>query len=515
MRAAIPNFTAIALLSCATGLLVLGHPAEVRAQTAFCPSGTTLQSGLCTNAPDQLNPTGAFSGAALASQALSELSETTTQESVGKALKSIATRRDEEEQRCAEGFSRVDGTCRRNPLPVSEVAASGIPTGLPEEGALKKTKKTRAVAVSHERAIAPTPRIVRLVPPSPPLFAGVPVEPAVRFAGWTQIYGDYEKRSAAEAISVTAGNFGCQIGANCNSSFLLPVSVQSHTGTIGFLVGADLTSRGLFSGNDGLITGVITGYVSSNLILNSSSGPSTPDFTETSRMGVGSARVNANFAGPTAGAYATYFNGGFSTDLTLKVDALTLKETFNDLLSFTNPACNQPPGPFFVCAPPTSVPFSGGGSVSLLNGTIAGNLNYRFDLYPNFWVEPTTGAQYTNSSYGSNAFQLGLKDGNLVMVQGGARFGTTTVINNRVLMTTTLTGLAYDDVLVAGGFIPAAAVAGQNLLVQQDQGKVRGRGILALNFDCGQGITSFVQGEVRGGSGVFGAGGKAGVRYQW
>src|ERR1019366_8641376 len=123
--------------------------------------------------------------------------------------------------------------------------------------------------------------------------------------------------------------------------------------------------------------------------------------------------------------------------------------------------------------------------------------------------------QYTNSSYGSNAANLGLADGNLVMVQGGARFGTTALINNRVLMTTTLTGLAYDDVLVAGGFIPAAAFNGQNLLVQADQGKVRGRGVLAFNFDCGQGVTSFVQGEVRGGSGLFGAGGKAGVRYVW
>ena len=54
------------------------------------------------------------------------------------------------------------------------------------------------------------------------------------------------------------------------------------------------------------------------------------------------------------------------------------------------------------------------------------------------------------------------------------------------------------------------AFQGNNLLVQADQGFVRGRGILALNFDFGGGITSFVQGDVYGGAHLFGAGGKAG-----
>ena len=235
--------------------------------------------------------------------------------------------------------------------------------------------------------------------------------------------------------------------------------------------------------------------MSSNLTLNSASISS-----KAGNVGGGSSRLYANLSGPSAGLFATYFNRGFSSDFLLKVDAPTLNETFNDLLFTTVPSV---------------VPFGGGGSVGLLNATIAGNLNYKFDLYPNFWIEPTVGAQYTNSSYGSNAFQFGLADGNLVMVQGGARFGATTLINNNILMTTILTGLAYDDVLVSGGFIPVGAFQGNNLLVQADQGFVRGRGILALNFDFGGGITSFVQGDVYGGAHLFGAGGKAGVRYVW
>jgi hypothetical protein len=317
--------------------------------------------------------------------------------------------------------------------------------------------------------------------PFEPAILPFPIEPGVRYATWAQVYGDYEKRNATGFVDVLVTNV-----AN--------VDVQSRTGTVGFLAGADLTSRSLVFGNDGLIAGVMAGYVSSDVTLNTSSFGST--------LGRGSSRLNANVSGPTAGLYATYFNGGFSTDFTLRVDALNLNESFNELV-----ACS--------CNPGIPIPIAGSGSVPLLNGTIAGNLNYRFNLYPNYWIEPTVGAQYTNSSYGANAAQLGLDDGNLVMVQGGARFGASTLIDNHILMTATLTGLAYDDVLVAGGFIPAAAFEGQNLLVQADQGHVRGRGILALNFDFGQGISSFVLGEVRGGSGLFGAGGKAGVRVQW
>jgi hypothetical protein len=496
MRGGFPKLLITELLLGAASFHILGHPTEVRAQTALCPPGFTVQNGACTKGAD-----GAFSGAILASQALSELSETSTQETTRNTIKSIVARREQEEWRCAEGFSRVDGICQPVRPRVSE-AAPGVPIVAPaptapqEERVLKKAKKPKAAAVPRKEAVAPAPKIMRRAPPPPdpppvsPILLPVPIEPAVRFGTWAQVYGDYEKRDAAGIASVTAIINSGPIGN----------SVQSRTGTVGFLVGGDLTSRNLVFGNDGLIAGVTVGFVSSNLTLNTSSlslsGAETNGFS----------RLHANLSGPTAGLYATYFNGEFSSDLILKFDALSLNESFNDLLGFNTDATTVPLNPF---------PFAGSGSVGLLNTTIAGNLNYRFALYPNFWVEPTVGAQYTNSRYGSGAAQLGLETGNLVMVQGGARFGTTTLIDNRILMTTTLTGLAYDDVLVAGGFIPAGVFDGQSLLVQSDQGFVRGRGILAFNFDFGDGITSFVQGEVRGGAHLLGAGGKAGVRVQW
>jgi hypothetical protein len=501
MRNAISRVLTVALLSGAAGFLVLGPPAEVRAQSVFCPpngsfggGAISLRNGACTNA-DRTD--GAFSGAALASQALSELSETTTQETTKNTIDAVTNRRAQEEQRCAEGFTRVEGTCQPVPKPVSHAAAPAVPPApAPSvyEAREPRGKKAKAAARRRHHLAPPAPEAVRrepAPPPPPPSMLGpvpfrpailpFPIEPGVRYATWGQVYGDYEKRNATGIVDVLVTNV-----AN--------VDVQSRTGTVGFLAGADLTSRSLIFGNDGLIAGVMAGYVSSDLTLNTSSFGST--------LGHGSSRLNANVSGPTAGLYATYFNGGFSSEFTLRVDALNLNESFNELV-----ACS--------CNPGIPIPIAGSGSVPLLSGTIAGNLNYRFNLYPNFWIEPTVGAQYTNLSYGSNAAQLGLDDGNLVMVQGGARFGASTLIDNHILMTTTLTGLAYDDVLVAGGFIPAAAFEGQNLLVQADQGFVRGRGILALNFDFGQGISTYVLGEVRGGAHLFGAGGKAGVRVQW
>jgi hypothetical protein len=283
----------------------------------------------------------------------------------------------------------------------------------------------------------------------------------------------------------------------------LALNIDSRTSTVGFVAGADLTTQGLFSG---FIAGVTAGYTWSEMKLNTSAtavptAGVTSDFVSVV-PGTGVSQLRATVSGPTVGAYATYFSAGFSTDVTVKFDFLTVNETFNDLLATTIQA-----NPFVF--------FAGAGSVNLLNSTVVGNLNYRFDLYPNFWMEPTVGVAYTNSSYGSGAAQLGLADGNLVRVQGGARFGTSILLNNGVLMTPILTGLAYNDVVVQGGVIPVFAFQGNNLLAQSDQGFMRGQGIFALNFDFGYGMSSFVQGDVYGGAHLFGAGGRGGIRYQW
>jgi len=360
--------------------------------------------------------------------------------------------------------------------------------------------KTEPTAVERKK-----PTAVERKEPLLPL----PIEPAVRFGTWTQVFGDYQKRDAAgPGILTCCGVNQIPFGGNQPN---LALNIDSRTSTVGFVAGADLTSRGLFFANDGLIAGVTTGYTSSELRLNTTAIPTDqPPAQSAGLVGTGASRLNANVSGPTVGFYSTYFSGGFSTDFTAKFDFLTVDQTFNDLLATTGAGgcdCSNRPDAF--------IPFSGAGSVSLLNSTVVGNFNYRFDLYPKVWIEPTVGVQYTKSSYGSGAFLLGLADGNLFRVQGGARFGTSIFLGDRVLMTTTLTGLAYNDVVVQGGFIPVNAFNGSNLLVQADQGLMRGEGIVALNFDFGNGWSSLVQGDVYGGANLLGAGGKAGIRYQW
>jgi hypothetical protein len=461
MRHAIPRFPSLAVSLGITGLFAIGYPADVRAQTIFCPATfpgstttVTLANGSCTDGTG-----GAFSGAALASQALSELSQTTTQVTTKEIGKAIVERREQERER------------------------------------MRRPVREPARAVPPEK---PKPAAVLRKEPPPPL-ALLPIEPAVRFGTWTQVFGDYQKRDAAGPAILNCCTTVLPIGGpfgNITAQPTLALNIESRASTVGFVAGADLTSWALFSASDGFIAGATAGYTWSELKLN------TTATSIDQPVGTGVSHLRATLSGPTAGLYATYFNAGFSSDVAVKFDFLTLNETFNDLLATTVPNA-------------AFISFAGAGSVSLLNSTVVGNLNYRFDLYSNFWIEPTVGVQYTNSSYGSGAAQLGLADGNLVRVQGGARFGTSTLISNGVLMTTTLTGLAYNDVVVQGGVIPVFASQGNNLLAQADQGFMRGEGIFALNFDFGYGMSSFVLGDVYGGAHLFGAGGRAGIRYQW
>ena len=105
------------------------------------------------------------------------------------------------------------------------------------------------------------------------------------------------------------------------------------------------------------------GMKSSHMSLSTSSISSDP----TSPSGFST--MKAQLSGPTTGVYASYFNGGFSTDLAFKVEFFDVGISFNDLLGFqSNPD---------VGFPPTSVPFSGSGSTSLNNYTTSGNVNYR------------------------------------------------------------------------------------------------------------------------------------------
>ena len=101
--------------------------------------------------------------------------------------------------------------------------------------------------------------VVRKEPLPPALL---PIEPAVRFGTWTQVFGDYQKRDANGPGTLNC----CPPGSNLSGGGLgitginvppnLALNIESRASTVGFVAGADLTSQGLFSG---FIAGVTAG----------------------------------------------------------------------------------------------------------------------------------------------------------------------------------------------------------------------------------------------------------------
>ena len=475
------------------GSIVSLAAVSVQAQTIFCPStngaGTNfaLQAGLCTN-----GNTGAVSAAALSSQALGDIQQSVTQQTTTATLDAISARRKEETERCPEGFERSNDperTCRR--IPVSQPAPS--------------------VSSSRPSPSRPAPRLASR--PAPMLVKAPPVvaiDPGYRFGVWAHAFGDYERRTDSAASALARGIVVGGVPAPAGGGVAIPgtpgtltqpiaVDMTQQATTWGVIGGGDVTLRNLLAGNDGLIVGILAGYVSTDISLSATTRPTGPIVDATIGTGTSSGKIRVS--GPSVGGYYTYFNGPFSTDTTLKADILSISESFTEVLAFNGVGFGNQL-------------ITGAGSANVTNFVAASNYQYRFPMSATVWVEPTVGYRYTNSHYDAGALALGLEDGYDWRVQGGARLGIESFWNS-VHITTTITGLAYSDVKIVGGPITSGAggaFAGTTL--PSDQGKVRGEGIFTSNFDFGRGFSTFVQGEVRGGSGLIGGGGRIGARLQ-
>jgi Autotransporter beta-domain len=456
---------------------IFGGPA--RAQGVFCPAvvgggggPTSLQAGRCTN-----GNTGALSTAALSSQSLSEISQSTTQQSNTATLEAIAERRKQEAQRCPVGFERVNGACRR--IATTAPAPSLAPT--------RKPRHTATLSGAAPAAPA-APRYYKAEPvyKAEPTYVDYGPQPAV----WAYGFGGYERRTA----DFVAPGPGIRIGGVGGPPTPMNTDIVSKTSIWGVVSGADLTFRDVGLAGNVLITGVLAGYMGSEVNL-SATGTTTNPAT----AGNSSSTTQIRLSGPSAGAYATYFDGPFSTDLTFKADLLNINESFFESFGFNNGV-----GP---------VPFAGTGSAHVDNLSTFGNVNYRYPMLGGIWIEPTVGFLYTYSLYDTAAAALGLADGYVLRLQGGSRLGSDFFWNG-VLVQPVITGLIYDDVKVVGGPILNGAFIG-GPLIGSDEGKLRGQGIFAVNFDYGNGLSTFVLGMVYGGQDLFGAGGKGGLRYQW
>lgn len=441
----------------------------------FCPAtingvaGFQLVNGLCTN-----GNTGAFSTAALSSQALGDIQQSVTAQTTTAALDAISARRKEEVERCPVGFERsADGTCKRT------VVSEPSP----------RVSSSRPAA---HRQKAPAPMMPVKAPP-------VVVDQGWRWGAWAHGFGYYERRT-----DLGTGIVSGTVGGGGGGTQTLAVDLTQTARTGGGIGGVDVTLRNLFGSNDGLIVGMLVGYISTDISLSGTSTPTAPIVDAT--VGSGASTGHIRVSGPSVGGYYTYFNGAFSNDTTLKVDFLSINESFSESMGFNNGGFGG-----------VNQLVSGSGSANVTNFVAAQNFQYRFPVSATLWFEPTVGYRYTNSNYDSGGAALGLQDGYDWRIQGGGRFGIE-LFWNAVHVTTTITGLAYSDVAIVGGPIvggaTGASFAGGTVL-PSDQGKVRGDGIFSANFDYGQGLSTFVQAEVYGGQGLFGAGGRVGARMQF
>ena len=249
----------------------------------------------------------------------------------------------------------------------------------------------------------------------------------------------------------------------------------------GFDTGRISRTGGIIGGVDKVFT---DGFGGDALVLGLLSGAMT---SHVSNVDGSSSRIN----GPSVGAYAIWIKGGFSIDSALKVDFLDIDQS----------------SPFKV------IP-----SFGLTNYTAALNLNEKIQ-FTGWWMEPTLGVLDTRSIWNSTGHDvIGLTDGNDFRIQAGSRFGTS-FDWGRASVEATLATLAYDDVSITGGtLVTAVAGVGPLVTVPTDQGKIFGQVIGKLNFDWSKdikGLSSYVEGEVRGRSGVFGTAARVGVRYSW
>jgi outer membrane autotransporter protein len=277
-----------------------------------------------------------------------------------------------------------------------------------------------------------------------------------RQAVWLRSFGDYEQRSGLTTnFSIVNTPFATDLGYN-----------QQIVGVLG---GTDFVWRSLTNANDGLILGVLGGYNDSHVSLHAS--PATEVFT-----------------GGSFGVYGTYIAGPSFLDLLFKTDFLSLN--INDV------GLSQ--------------------SANLTNYDFAANVGYKAEFSQKFYVEPTAGLEYVNTQFDHpttlTATTIPLQDGFAWRMRAGARMGTEWITNN-VRIEPSVGVFAY-GISSAGNV--ALFTNGASLALPSDVGLVRGEVQAAVNFfDLNSGWSGFVRGDTRFGEGLWSAGGRAGIRYQW
>jgi hypothetical protein len=266
------------------------------------------------------------------------------------------------------------------------------------------------------------------------------------FSAWAQTSYDRERRT---------GFFGV-------------VSQESTSTSYTQVGGADVVKIGVFTSSDALVLGVLGSYTDTETTLpNSTANP----------FGV---RTTSNTPG--GAFYASYINGGFSTDFSFSANytestlvafqgALVLNRLDTDTFNYT------------------------------------GNVQYRFDLPQSWWIEPTVGVQYAETHL--NTPGAWMTDGHSTRVQAGARFGTEWTAHTYKVQGT-LGGYAYSEVDVDN-----ARPMGTIFVGASERGYLWGKGTGKLNVQWTDKFSTFVEGEVRGRADVLGYGARLAARLSF
>lgn len=238
--------------------------------------------------------------------------------------------------------------------------------------------------------------------------------------------------------------------------------IGRSTRTYGGIGGGDAIIRGVRTSSDALVLGFFVGDTQSRT---------------TAHTG-----AISKVQGPSAGFYAAYVDGGLSADATIKGDFFDVDQSA--------------PGGFAR-------------ALGMNNYSYLMNFNNKIRLGGEWWIEETVGTSITRSVWNSSSKAQNFINGQEIRLQGGVRTGTS-VKWNEITVEPTLTTLLYTP--IEQHVASAVPIAGAPIVLS-DQGRIFGQAIGKLNFVLASYLSSYVEGEVRGTSGVLAGAGRLGLRY--
>ena len=356
----------------------------------------------------------------------------------------------------------ADAVILPSPVPAQSEAQAGD-SAAPAPSSARKNKKTAAVS-SKPLATQQSPSD-EYVDYSSNLDARVQ-------SVWAQAFADYERHS----------NMAPGSGENL---------VRKQT-TVGGITGGDITYfRQGEGGRETLQLGLLAG------------GTHTESrFNDTATVSDASQTQDGGFIG----AYTTYTVNKFAVDAFFKTDFLKYKQRS------TGPT-TCPKGQVLVVDGDADMVKTDTGSTNEYVYTTGANVSYRFDLGNQMYFEPLVGFVFSATEYGNGAFDLGLEDGQMFRIQGGARVGRSWLDEDGRLFSLSLLGLLYSDVYVNGYTVPGNSYAASASVV--DEGKLRVLAQLQGSMQLNDGLSLIGQVGVRGGEDLFGVGGRLGMRQEW